>query len=596
MGTVFGIVALVLVLAWAGFGNVWGHMSGVGLAGLSAYVLFTLATYLLRAWRFRLLMGNKPAMPKLLGIVSIHTLMINIFPFSVGEISYPLLLKRYGLSEGFAQGVPSLIIARGQDIVINLCLVAVALVWAGEVGLILELARDNLIVAGVVVVLTGAAAVLANSSVVRNSAPAVKLQGLLTMALSSVRTMSPAAWASTVLISLAARITALVGLIYLLGALGVDLGVSQIFLYSSLYIFIPYLPINTPGGIGVMEGFSAAVFVYSGLELGAAAAAGLQIHLLQLAVATTLGGLGLLGLQRFRGQDRRRSDSLSGSAPGRLSPEGQEVHDLSLVGRDEWKIIDRQRHASARDYVAYESMVTEGHLGPLLAAEGVGTDMPVLDVGCGMGGGAISLSRSLSTSVVGVDISEEYISEARKAASESDARVSFHVGGITRDDIPSGPYAAILMHDVVEHIPDPQSALERLRPLLDAGGFMYVSFPPWRGPYAGHHHNSGSMLRFMPYLHAISPRLFLGLARRWEAERTGWLMDEDTIVGNRLSMRSFEGMVRRSGWTVRRRTTYLLRPEYMRMGLPKLSNGPVGRVPFLGECLTTGCEYVLVPR
>lgn len=73
-------------------------------------------------------------------------------------------------------------------------------------------------------------------------------------------------------------------------------------------------------------------------------------------------------------------------------------------------------------------------------------------------------------------------------------------------------------------------------------------------------------------------------------------MELQDIVANRLTMDRFEQMAWRSGWEVVHRSTYFLRPEFMRMGLPVIPNGWLSRLPFIGECLTTGCEYLLVPR
>ena len=258
--------------------------------------------------------------------------------------------------------------------------------------------------------------------------------------------------------------------------------------------------------------------------------------------------------------------------------------------------LSKDLHASAENYVAYESLVTAHHLVPLFRSQQIPVDRSVLDVGCGMGGTAITLAEELSVEVTGIDISEEYVAVAREAAVAADSPVQFETADILRDELPAGPFGLIVMHDVVEHVPQPDVALKRLLPLLEPDGRLYVSFPPWMGPYAGHHHNCGSILKFMPYLHAVAPSLLLQLAHRWEDKNDDWLSDLRTILENRLSMRKFEAMARSSGWKIRYSKTYFLRPEFLRMGLPKMPNGWIGRIPWVGECLTTGCEYLLEPR
>ena len=100
----------------------------------------------------------------------------------------------------------------------------------------------------------------------------------------------------------------------------------------------------------------------------------------------------------------------------------------------------------------------------------------------------------------------------------------------------------------------------------------------------------------MPYLHALSPKLFLKLLHRWEGARTDWLADEIQICKNQLTRQQFEDMLDRTGWDISYRQTYFIRPAFMRMGLPTIPNGLIGRLPLIGESLTTACEYLLVPR
>lgn len=252
-----------------------------------------------------------------------------------------------------------------------------------------------------------------------------------------------------------------------------------------------------------------------------------------------------------------------------------------------------RRHQNSEEYVAYQEQVTNRHLLPLFRHLGIRLDRPIIDVGCGKGGCVIALARQLEREVTGIDISEENIKVAREAAARAGVRASFEVVDILRDPLPDREYGLILLRDVAEHLPDLGKALARIRPSLAPGGYLYATFPPWRGPYAGHQHNATSAVRFMPYLHALAPKTFLRLLRRWEPERGDWLRDEAQIVENRLTRRKFELAVQENGWTVAYRQTWFLRPAFLRMGIPKVPNGLIGRLPFVGESLTTACEYLL---
>ena len=262
-----------------------------------------------------------------------------------------------------------------------------------------------------------------------------------------------------------------------------------------------------------------------------------------------------------------------------------------------FNLFDQTRHTSAKEYVAYQVQVTNGHLLPLFRNLGVPLDRPILDIGCGKGGCILSLASTLDVPIHGIDIQAEDIKVARQAATDAGIEnVSFEVMDITKDPFVGGKYALMLMRDVPEHIQKLDIALARLRPMLQDDGLLYVTFPPWRGPYSGHQHNAKSMVKFIPYLHAIAPKLFLSLIEHWESDRVEWLADERNICKNRLTRRKFEHLARESGWEIAYRQTYFLRPAFMRMGLPKLPNGFIGRLPLVGESLSTCCEYLLKPR
>lgn len=255
------------------------------------------------------------------------------------------------------------------------------------------------------------------------------------------------------------------------------------------------------------------------------------------------------------------------------------------------------RHQSGRHYAAYQERVTEQHLLPLFHRLDVPLARPILDVGCNKGGCVVSLALALGVPVHGVDIAPEDLEVARAVAAEAGASdTRFDPLDITRDPLPDRRYGLILLRDVVEHLTDVGLALRRLHELVEPDGRLYVTFPPWRGPYAGHQHNAKSAAKFMPWLHALAPGLFLSLLERWEPEREGWLADERQICANRLTRRAFESLLEREGWEVRYRETYFSRPAFLRMGLPTIRNGAIGRLPLVGEVVTTACEYLLAPR
>ena len=306
LGTIFGVVIFAGIIVWAGLDSIWQQRRVIGFRYLWAYVGLAIVTYVFRAWRFRLLLGIKGSITKLYGIVSVHTLMLNLLPFSSGEISYPLLLKRYGVSNRFLEGVSSIVMARLQDGFIYISFLLLALVWAGDLGPVIQWATEKFSVATLLSTLTlGIGVFLLYRRLGKKLLVVRHLKRVLPEILSSFKETSPMTWVTSFLTAFIARLASIIAVFFLFEALGIELPFPTVFLITSLYVFLPYLPVNTPAGVGITEAFLMSFFIHNGIDRGVAAAASIQIHFLQLMVSAILGALGLLQLQCLRKRDHR---------------------------------------------------------------------------------------------------------------------------------------------------------------------------------------------------------------------------------------------------------------------------------------------------
>ncbi|MFJ9536761.1 class I SAM-dependent methyltransferase [Streptomyces sp. NPDC101225] len=102
------------------------------------------------------------------------------------------------------------------------------------------------------------------------------------------------------------------------------------------------------------------------------------------------------------------------------------------------------------------------------------TPCTVLDVGCGDGTAAATAAPLLrGHRVVGVDWSQDALDRAR-------TRLAYAVRGeLTGGGLPfrSGCADAVLFSEVVEHLVDPDSALDEIRRVLRPGGHLMLSTP-----------------------------------------------------------------------------------------------------------------------
>lgn len=97
----------------------------------------------------------------------------------------------------------------------------------------------------------------------------------------------------------------------------------------------------------------------------------------------------------------------------------------------------------------------------------------VLDVGCSTGNFGIALEELKQCKVVGIDISESDIAEARDKISEA------YVLDITSAGLSEklGKFDVIVFADVLEHLTEPRDALHAAHSLLNVGGIVVYSIP-----------------------------------------------------------------------------------------------------------------------
>ena len=96
----------------------------------------------------------------------------------------------------------------------------------------------------------------------------------------------------------------------------------------------------------------------------------------------------------------------------------------------------------------------------------------VLDVGCGTGSFGASLRKRTGCEVWGVESNAPSIP---KAEENLDKVLHGYFG--PELDLPSGYFDCVVFNDVLEHMPDPASALALARALLSCGGCVVASIP-----------------------------------------------------------------------------------------------------------------------
>jgi len=222
-------------------------------------------------------------------------------------------------------------------------------------------------------------------------------------------------------------------------------------------------------------------------------------------------------------------------------------------------------------------------------------DKKIVEIGSAEGGVLHSFVRAGASYGLGTDIAENRLESGRKVSAATQLNVEFTSHNIITDEIPQkwqNYFDIVILRDVIEHLPEPELAILKIRELLRDEGFLYVTFPPYRSPYGGHQHTlAGNFLTKLPYIHLFPDFIFrkmISSGRQIDQEETLRLRKI------RLSSKKFKECVYSAGYKIAKEAYFLLRPVFKKkFGLPTVKIGAIGKIPFLGDFLSLECMYVL---
>jgi ubiquinone/menaquinone biosynthesis C-methylase UbiE len=150
----------------------------------------------------------------------------------------------------------------------------------------------------------------------------------------------------------------------------------------------------------------------------------------------------------------------------------------------DWTAVDRTGDPNA--FVGYLDAVTgqeavQAYKNESYARMDLKPGDRALDVGCGAGDDARALARLVAPrgSVVGVDLSEKMVEEARRRSDGLGLPIEFRTGEAHRLDFGDATIDAARADRVFQHLADPERALAELIRVTRPGGRIVVCDPDW---------------------------------------------------------------------------------------------------------------------
>jgi SAM-dependent methyltransferase len=221
----------------------------------------------------------------------------------------------------------------------------------------------------------------------------------------------------------------------------------------------------------------------------------------------------------------------------------------------------------------------------------------IADFGCHAGGVVDAFRAAGAAGGVGYEINADIV---RASPFRSDAAFRLQVADLTSLDEPDEAFDLVVLHDVLEHVPNYGDVVAAAARHISPRGRIFVSFPPYYSMVGGHQHLAAGSARLLPYVHFLPERLFYAVADPADNEymtRADSLADMASVRRTRLSMRRAEESFEHADLVVDAREMFILRPEYrVRYGWRTVGAGVLASVPRLRELIVNGAFYLLAKR
>ncbi|MCK9203426.1 MAG: class I SAM-dependent methyltransferase [Bacteroidales bacterium] len=223
------------------------------------------------------------------------------------------------------------------------------------------------------------------------------------------------------------------------------------------------------------------------------------------------------------------------------------------------RYIDREKYFQEQNYTAKKHIIP--YINKSLP---ITSNLVIAEIGCGEGGN-LKPFLDIGCKVVGVDIAENKISNAKKFFGNHSQKRNLTL--IAEDIYKIKPgeqfmFDLIIMRDTIEHIHDQDTFFEHIKKFIKPSGKLFLAFPPWRMPFGGHQQMcENPFLRKLPYFHLLPDTLYTGILKLFgenKAKINGLLEVKET----RISLIKFKNILTKRNFKIDSEAFYMINPNY----------------------------------
>ncbi len=223
----------------------------------------------------------------------------------------------------------------------------------------------------------------------------------------------------------------------------------------------------------------------------------------------------------------------------------------------------------------------------------------VLEVGCGEAG-ILKAFAEKKAECLGVELNNNRVILAKEfLKSEKFCHKIRFISDDIYNQFSSSEYKdffdIIILKDVIEHIPNQQQLLILLEKIIKPSGKIFIAFPDWFSPFAGHQQMvRNKFFSRLPFYHLL-PRPIYKSILKLAGQKPHIINELLEIKTSGISMRKFEIFAKKSNLKTWRKKTYFVPPIYkFKFGLHERES-PVffSSIPFVKEFFGLSCYYIL---
>ena len=225
-------------------------------------------------------------------------------------------------------------------------------------------------------------------------------------------------------------------------------------------------------------------------------------------------------------------------------------------------------------------------------------DSRILEIGCGEGGNLKPFAKA-GCSVIGVDMAHIRIEMARHFFAAEGLEGRFECDDFLKFPVPredKEKFDVVILHDVIEHVPDKYAFMDHLRKFMRADGILFVAFPAWQMPFGGHQQICRNRIwSKIPFFHLLPCSWYHFILKKLAGEKDNTIKELLYIKKCRCPIEQFEKVIKTVNLSILNRQLWFINPHYQqKFGLnPKKLCLPISRIPLLRNFCSTSCFYLL---